>query len=146
MCTKRHNPTLWRAKPALGSTAGNLPLAWVNSKWTGNFTLIAMTPQIRWNFSCEHMSTEITDTWIVEAYVASSQSYLLEQTYSIKYQDYRSKSPQHIPNTSQLLSKCSGSFPHLKIPSALHITHAAPEQLARQKTQWAVAVHGITEL
>lgn len=27
MCTKRHNPTLWRAKPALGSTAGNPPLA-----------------------------------------------------------------------------------------------------------------------
>lgn len=37
-CTKRHNPTLWRAKPALGSPAGNPPVAWVNiNKWIGNF-------------------------------------------------------------------------------------------------------------
>lgn len=54
--------------------------------------------------------------------LVSSQSYLLQETYSIKYQDYRSKSPQYVPYTSQLQSKCSGSFFHLKIPLSLMAT------------------------
>lgn len=150
MCTKRHNPTLWRAKPALGSTAGNPPLAWVNSKWTGNFK--PSSHWYQWHYKSDEispvsiLSTEITDTWIVEACVVSCQSYLLEQTYSIKYQDYRSKSPAHSLHLSIAIK-----ILWLLLPSQnpLRLTHHPCSPWAAGKAKDSVGCswhHRITEL